>query len=380
MSQNTDSIYLINKKNNSLEKVPRTHYKDEDFFQSLLEQYPDLLAGDQMGGETPVRLMLVKREAGIPDAVNASDRWSIDHLMLDQFGIPTLVEVKRSSDTRIRREVVGQLLEYAANIEKYWSPSRIKDMAEKHHGGPAELAGALCTILELDPEDVNDEAFATYWSEVEKNLSTGHLRLLFVADELPSEVRRIIEFLNEKMLDVIVLGVELRQYEGEGIRAMVPRVIGQTEASQTSKGLKRGPYRVTNMTDFLRDCDTDLGSFIENLISAAPRHGLKINWGSSGFSLRAPDSSGKLQTLMYIWPPGQSIKDCYTIAGYLTEDIRDSDLAQRLSQELEAIDGFEWSGQYTIRCELRVDTLQSAQKALGVVYDVAEMLRDEAKE
>ena len=29
--------------------------------------------------------------------------------------MPTLVEVKRSSDTRIRREVVGQMLHYAAN-------------------------------------------------------------------------------------------------------------------------------------------------------------------------------------------------------------------------------------------------------------------------
>ena len=31
---------------------------------------------------------------------------------------PTLVEVKRSSDTRIRREVVGQMLDYAANGQR----------------------------------------------------------------------------------------------------------------------------------------------------------------------------------------------------------------------------------------------------------------------
>ena len=30
------------------------------------------------------------------------------------------MEVKRSSDTRIRREVVGQLIEYAANAVVYW--------------------------------------------------------------------------------------------------------------------------------------------------------------------------------------------------------------------------------------------------------------------
>jgi len=55
----------------------------------------------------------------IPDREDGSGRWSLDHLFLDQDSIPTLVEVKRSSDTRIRREVVGQILDYAANALVY---------------------------------------------------------------------------------------------------------------------------------------------------------------------------------------------------------------------------------------------------------------------
>jgi hypothetical protein len=34
---------------------------------------------------------------------------------VDEAGVPTLVEVKRSSDTRARREVVARMLDYAAN-------------------------------------------------------------------------------------------------------------------------------------------------------------------------------------------------------------------------------------------------------------------------
>ena len=45
-------------------------------------------------------------------------RWTI--CFLDQDGIPTLVEVKRASDTRIRREVVGQMFDYAANALLHW--------------------------------------------------------------------------------------------------------------------------------------------------------------------------------------------------------------------------------------------------------------------
>src|ERR1035437_9301651 len=90
-------------------------FAKEDFLQELVEKYPDLLAGDQMDSTESRRWLLVARELGVPDDEGAADRWSLDHLFLDQDGIPTLVEVKRSSDTRIRREVVGQMLDYAAN-------------------------------------------------------------------------------------------------------------------------------------------------------------------------------------------------------------------------------------------------------------------------
>ena len=56
----------------------------------------------------------------MPDTKEGPGRWSVDHLFLDQDSVPTLVEVKRSSDTRIRREVVGQLIDYAANAVVYW--------------------------------------------------------------------------------------------------------------------------------------------------------------------------------------------------------------------------------------------------------------------
>lgn len=54
------------------------------------------------------------------------NRWSLDHLFLDQDAVPTLVEVKRSDDTRIRREVVGQMLDYAANGVVYWPAERLR--------------------------------------------------------------------------------------------------------------------------------------------------------------------------------------------------------------------------------------------------------------
>src|SRR5258708_38197833 len=124
-------------------------YDSEELLQRLLALYPSLLAGDRLEGDTPQRLLLVSREVGIPSEVGGGNRWSVDHLFLDQDAIPTLVEVKRSSDTRIRREVVGQMLDYAANAVVYWPVEAIRARFEQGcQERGADPAKELATFLD----------------------------------------------------------------------------------------------------------------------------------------------------------------------------------------------------------------------------------------
>jgi len=88
-------------------------FAKETEFQELVADFPVLLAGDQIDPVNPRRFVLINREQALADAPDGGGRWSVDHLLTDQDTIPTIVEVKRSSDTRLRREVVGQLLAYA---------------------------------------------------------------------------------------------------------------------------------------------------------------------------------------------------------------------------------------------------------------------------
>jgi hypothetical protein len=92
---------------------------------------------------------------GVPDDVDAANRWSLDHLFVDQDGIPTLVEVKRGADTRVRREVVGQMLDYAANAVVHWPIDAIRvafeQRCERDGKEPGEeLRGFL--DLDMPPE------------------------------------------------------------------------------------------------------------------------------------------------------------------------------------------------------------------------------------
>lgn len=122
-------IFLIGNEKDRLITLEEAEYITEDMLQGLLEKYPDLLPGYQIAPENPRRWILVAREMRIPGDESEIGRWSLDHLFLDQDGTPTFVECKRSSDTRIRREVVAQMLDYAANGIEYWSMERIRQAA-----------------------------------------------------------------------------------------------------------------------------------------------------------------------------------------------------------------------------------------------------------
>jgi hypothetical protein len=222
-------IYLLRGEDELVEMAEQP-YDSEDILQALIAKFPSLLAGDQYGTDAPRRWLLIGREAALPDTKDGGGRWSVDHLFFDQDAVPTLVEVKRSSDTRIRREVIGQMLDYAANAVVYWPIERLRELfvrqAERADIDPDQL------VADAAGPDTDVEEF---WEQAGENLRAGKIRLVFVADQIPGELRRVIEFLNGQMI-AEVLGIEVKQYVGEGVRTLVPRVIGQTAEVEVRKG------------------------------------------------------------------------------------------------------------------------------------------------
>lgn len=221
-------IFLI--ENGQLVQMRDEPYDLEAILQDLLARYPDLLPGDQIDRTNPRRWLLVGREVLLRTEEAGPLRWSVDHVFLDQDGVPTLVEVKRSVDYRIRREVVGQMLDYAANTVAPWR-AEVRRMFELD-----------CAKTGLNPEEVlrrslGDELDSEiFWRSVETNLSARKLRLIFVADAIPVELQGVVEFLNENMQSIEVLAVEIKRYTStSGAEGFVSRVLGQTAAAQEKK-------------------------------------------------------------------------------------------------------------------------------------------------
>jgi hypothetical protein len=259
-------------------------FAKEDFLQELLARYPDLLAGDQMDVADARRWLLVARELGVPDDEEAADRWSLDHLFLDQDGIPTLVEVKRSSDTRIRREVVGQMLDYAANAVLYWPPEMLRARFEAGCEIRHESASEVVTqFVGSKSNDLNPVEY--FWEQVKTNLQAGRIRLVFLADQVPSELQRIVEFLNGQMDPAEVLAVEVRQFVGGELQTLVPQVIGQTAISQQKKGASRS-HGVWEESSFVKSArekwklsEEQLGA-VQQLLDFSAKRSDDIGWGT----------------------------------------------------------------------------------------------------
>jgi hypothetical protein len=261
------NIYLI-QNDGKLHAMSEQPYSNEDLLQKLLEDYPELVGGDQLESTIPRRLLLISREYGVPGEEAGSDRWAVDHLFIDQDGIPTLVEVKRSTDTRIRREVVGQMLDYAANAIVYWP---IESIRAKFQAGCAKKGeDPNRVVLEFLGGDSTDESRAeAFWSEVKTNLKAGKIRLVFLADKIPTELQRIVEFLNGQMNPAEVIAVELRQYVGEGVKTLVPRVLGQTAAASITKN-PGGGRRQWDESAFFADA-RELQALTESQLGAMRR-------------------------------------------------------------------------------------------------------------
>lgn len=237
-------IFLI-QENGALVEMNEQPYDSEDLLQKLLAKYPSLLAGNQMNPDAPRRWLLIERECGVPSEEGGGGRFSIDHLFLDQDAIPTIVEVKRSANTQIRREVVGQMMDYAANAVVYWPVAYIR-----------ERFAANCKAGGFDAEEKLEEFLdgrtgaEDFWQLADKNLHDRNIRLVFVSDEIPTELQRIVEFLNEQMDRTEVLAIEIKQFIGKGQTGLVPRVIGQTTEAQEKK--KPGRRKPPSEDEFFR--------------------------------------------------------------------------------------------------------------------------------
>ncbi|MBI2752306.1 MAG: hypothetical protein HYX46_02150 [Betaproteobacteria bacterium] len=236
-------VYTVDKNGQVTPLVPYECRDEEKELQDLLERCPDLLVGEQIDPLNPRRWLQIQREMPVPDPGTGQARWSIDFLFADQDAVPTFVEVKRYADTRARREVIGQMFEYAANGHYYWVAADLRAAAEKTAAkANRTLAQALA---HLGPEGGTDAG--DFFERVQANLKIGQIRLLFFLERAPDELKSLVEFLNRSLerIDVLLVQAQLFRDTVDGTRkVLVPTLFGYSEEIRQARRLTQASSSV----------------------------------------------------------------------------------------------------------------------------------------
>ena len=278
-----------------LEAFEETPFSTEGELQALIAEHPELLDGEQIRPGDARRWILVTREKGIAPSSGEAVRWAVDHLIIDQDAVPTLAEVKRGSNPEIRRTIVGQLLEYAAHASETWTADELRGAFERQ----AEAQGRdardeLAVLLQTD----GDPDVDGFWEDVSTNLAAKRLRLLFVADDIPDPLARVVTFLNAQMPDIEVLAVEIKRFHGKSAQTLVPRVIGRTAVA---RGHGRSGQRLSRESFLDGFANENVRGVAERLLDAALQSGGDIYYGASyGVSIRVRCSAWR-QPISLAW-------------------------------------------------------------------------------
>ena len=323
-------IYLINNDDELVEINEKKHTRELDF-QDIIKTHPDLIPGDQIDSEDPRRWLFVGEEVHFPTLGGGDIR--LDLLFLDQDGIPTLVEMKKSDNKELKREVASQILEYGANILLSMDARNLRKMVEENND---------ISIREFLNKEIKEEEF---WEKVYNNLNADKIRLLIIADEIPNRLQNILEFINRNMDSVEILSVEIKQYTKDNETTLVSRVLGQSIEAQMKKSGKTTGEPLLNENNIYEKLDQYGKDFFYNLFKFSKKEQLKINWGTKGFSINVPINGTNVSIFRGYTKLAANGQHIVSTSGAIKNKVKDGEkILDEYVKEMIKLDGFYEAG------------------------------------
>jgi hypothetical protein len=187
---------------------------DEAFIQRLVLDHPALLPLNEID-PTCVDPVPVCDE--LPTRAGP-----VDVFMITPTGMPVLVECKLWNNPQARREVVGQIIDYAKELQR-WSYEDLQRACDARKGSDFELFEFMDSRAgSLDQKEFSDS--------VTRNLRDGRCVLLVVGDGIREGVEAISEYLTGSGALQFSFGlVELPVFETpDGQRLVTPRTLAKT--------------------------------------------------------------------------------------------------------------------------------------------------------
>ncbi|WP_026551758.1 hypothetical protein [Arthrobacter sp. H20] len=204
--------------------------------QQILAEHPQLIPGVEAGA---VACTEFQSGAGPADVV-----------VVSPDGTLTLVECKLASNPQIRREIVGQLFDYASGFF---------NMHIEEFEGRWEARMGKSLEVSMGPPQVGlREAVAD-------NLQSGRFSVVLAVDAINSGLKRMVEYLNAMSgPGTSVIAVEYVRHYGSGVEVLTPRIYGLelAEAKVSATGRSKDRWTLEQHRSWIESNDRgNLGKF-----------------------------------------------------------------------------------------------------------------------
>ncbi len=320
---------------------------DEGWIQELIRANPELLPVEDI---EPVFAPLISIGMEVP-----TEAGSIDNLYLSPQGYLTIVETKLWRNPEARREVVGQIIDYAKDLNR-WTfeklDSQVRAYNEKYRGSSF---GVIDTLRLVDQIDEADEKIVV--DNISRNLRRGRFLLLIVGDGIRESVEEMADFLNQTPQLYFTLAlVELQVYQPDVDDSqsllVIPQVVARTKEitravvrvegkdierisievdTKIERERQTGHRFTLSEQDFFdalsQKVPLEYGDFAHKIIEDVEKLGCVIEWKQASYVVKLPDpyGSGKNLTLFVVSKDG----DIYP--GWLSGQLKSIDLSEEIS-------------------------------------------------
>lgn len=248
---------------------------------------------------------------------------SIDNLLISPEGYITIVETKLWRNSEARREVVGQIIDYAKELSKWTYDDLNKAIILNNQSRNKTPEGLLETLRKYESIEQAEEQY--FIDNVNRNLKRGRFLLLIVGDGIKEGVEEMVEYINlnpQLQFTLALIELQVYKFEGEEKRLVIPQIITRTreitravvkienkavndivinveagDVTDTKPEKVSSRFKITADDFFLQleqNTNKETMNFAQQIIADCEEEGYLIEWntGSFGVKLADPEGSG----------------------------------------------------------------------------------------
>jgi len=314
---------------------------EEERMQKLIEKNPELLP---VGDIEPAFAPLISIGREVQTKVGA-----IDHLFINSQGYITIVETKLWRNPEARRQVVGQIIDYATELS-HWNFDQLNKSVRAYNKDfrKADL-GIVDTIR--TQEYIAEEDEHEIVDTVSRNLKLGKFLLLIVGDGIRESVEDMVEYLQyapnlQFTLALVELQIyQLKENQDNSELLIIPQIVTRTseitravikiEATDIKKvevSVDKGPGVITGRFSlsseaFYNKLPREYAKLSQQIEVDMEARGCRIDWKQASFMAKLPDpgGSGRQLSLFGVWKNG----DLSTGLGWLPGQLKELGISNK---------------------------------------------------